>query len=136
MISRRLVGLQLALTWQMPSVFQHWPEQSDRRSGISLLTHNFLYNTLCRMGRAVKEMLNYFNWKRFAMFYTDDRGTRKCFSIAEGMRKVFANVDIINVYNLMINSATASATDIEIFLKALPELARSKIKSVSKLHAQ
>ena len=75
---------------------------------------------MSRLGRAVKEFLTYFNWKRFAMFYTDDRGTRKCYSIAEGMRKVFANVDIVNVYNLMIDSATATDADIEKFLKALP----------------
>ena len=39
---------------------------------------------LCRLGRAVLEMMSYFNWKRFAFIYTDDMSTRKCYSIAEG----------------------------------------------------
>lgn len=79
-----------------------------------------------RMGRAIKEVLQFFNWRRIAMLYTDDGTTRKCFSIAEGVRKILPSTDIINVHNLAIDRATILDEEIDRFLDILEGTARSK----------
>lgn len=77
------------------------------------------------MGRAVKEILLYFNWRRIAMVYTDDGTTRRCYSIAEGIRKTLPSTDIVNVHNLAIDRATINDDEIDRFLDVLQQTARS-----------
>lgn len=60
------------------------------------------------------------------MFYTDDGATRRCYSIAEGLRKTLLPANIVNVHNVGIDRATASDEDIEKFLKVMIGFARSK----------
>ncbi len=75
----------------------------------------------------MKEVLLYFNWRRIAVIYTDDGATRKCYSIAEGLRKVLAPTNIINVYNLGVDRAKIKEEEIEKFLKGVAQFARSEL---------
>src|SRR5436189_180419 len=77
------------------------------------------------MGRALKEILLHFNWKRIAVIYTDDMMTRKCYSVAEGLRKVIAATNVVNVYNMGVDRQKISDEEIKIFLDSLPSFARS-----------
>lgn len=108
-----------------------WPEPLVLQLGKKLLTRTFQFAVIAvfsgfRMGRALKEMLLYFNWKRIAMFYTDDGATRRCYSIAEGLRKTLIQAGIINVLNTAVDRATANDDEIEKFLNAMSTFARSK----------
>lgn len=85
-----------------------------------------LWPAFFRMGRAIKELLVYFNWKRIAMVYTDDGATRRCYSIAEGLRKTLPAAGILNAYNVAIDRATITDDEIDSILTVLPTKARSR----------
>ena len=70
--------------------------------------------------------MRYFNWRHFALIYTDDKAMRKCYSIAEGLRKAIAHENIVNVYNIPIDHATVQDEEIDKFLEEFPKLTRSK----------
>ena len=78
-----------------------------------------------RLGRALKEILLYFGWKRFALIYTDDQITRKCHSMAEGLRQTLASSQLLLAYSLQIDSGLEKSEDMKKFLNDLPHFARS-----------
>lgn len=78
------------------------------------------------MGRALKEVLLHFNWRRVAMFYTDDGATRRCYSIAEGLRKTLIRANITNALSHVIDRAIANEAEMEKFLTIMVQFARGK----------
>jgi len=60
------------------------------------------------------------------MFYTDDGATRRCYSIAEGLRRTLFKNNITNVLNHVIDRPTANDVEIEKFLTYMTSLARSE----------
>lgn len=48
-------------------------------------------------GRALKELLLYFNWKRIAIIYSDDKTTRKCQSVVDGLSSYMAQSNIVSL---------------------------------------
>lgn len=79
------------------------------------------------MGKALKEMLLYFNWKRLAMFYNDDGAARHCYHVAHGFRKAIHSSNISTVLRIGIHDTVISDEDIERFLNDLPSLVRSEL---------
>jgi len=62
------------------------------------------------------------------MFYTDDGGIRRCYSIAEGLRRTLLKNNIVNVLNQIIDRATATDAEMEKFLTAVHQFARSEAR--------
>lgn len=80
---------------------------------------------MCRMGRALKEILLYFGWTRVALFYTDDKTTRKCYSVAQGAMKIFPRHGIHIVLMHEIDGERPTDEEVDRFLDAFPDLTRS-----------
>lgn len=79
-----------------------------------------------RMGRALKEILEYFEWTRVALFYTDDKTTRKCYSVAQGAMKQFPRAGIHIVLAHETDGERPSDEEVDRFLDLFPQLTRSK----------
>lgn len=77
------------------------------------------------MGRALKEMLSFLGWTRVAIFYTDDKMTRKCYSVAQGAIKQFPRGGIHIVLMHEIDGERPSDEEVDRFLDAFPSLTRS-----------
>lgn len=61
---------------------------------------------------------------RVAMFYTDDKTTRKCLSVAQGAFKHFPLNNIHIVLYQEVDGEVPSDADIEKFLTYFPQLTR------------
>lgn len=75
----------------------------------------------------MKELLLYFDWTRVAMFYTDDKTTRKCLSVAQGAFKHFPIGGIHIVLFHEIDRERPTDEEIDAFLNQFPSLTRSKL---------
>lgn len=73
----------------------------------------------------MKELLSYFEWTRVAMFYTDDKATRKCLSVAQGAFKHFPPGGIHIMLFHEIDRERPTDAEIDRFLDQFPALTRS-----------
>uniref|UniRef100_A0A915L9N2 guanylate cyclase n=1 Tax=Romanomermis culicivorax TaxID=13658 RepID=A0A915L9N2_ROMCU len=76
------------------------------------------------MGRALKELLLHFNWKRVASFYTDDNASRRCYSIVDSLKKTLLKAGIVNVLNTMVERISPTDDEIMSFLQTIKQFAR------------
>lgn len=80
----------------------------------------------------MREILQYFNWMRVAMFYTDDKSTRKCLSVAQG---AFKHLPLGNIHIVLyqeVDGEVPSDADIEKFLVYFPQLTRIVILCIDR----
>lgn len=79
-----------------------------------------------RLGRALKDFLQYFRWHRIAMIVTDDHAARKCFFVARGIHEAFSRTLITFEHRVELDYGSPSDRDIINFIEVIKRTARSK----------